>query len=147
MSSGALAFKGTATNDSAAAGYVGEYLSANTNTVSMTTATPVTITSVSLTAGDWDVEGTLQYNAAAGTLMTDAKAGINTTTNVLPTAMTAGGYVAIDAAAAAGVGHTLSTGSQRVSLASTTTVYLVGQATFTVSTMTGSGFIRARRIR
>jgi hypothetical protein len=138
---------GTNTNDSASAGMIGEYISGSASIVSMTTATPVTITSVSLTAGDWDVEGTLQYNAAAGTLMTDAKAGINTTTNVLPTAITAGGYVAIDAPAAAGVGHTLQTGHQRVSIAATTTVYLVGQATFTVSTMTGSGFIRARRAR
>jgi hypothetical protein len=35
----------------------------------------------------------------------------------------------------------------RVSLASTTTVFLVAQASFGVSTMTCDGFIRARRVR
>ena len=35
----------------------------------------------------------------------------------------------------------------RVSLTTTTTVYLVSHARFTVSTLGGYGFIRARRVR
>ncbi len=113
----------------------------------MTSTASKTITSVSLTAGDWDVEGTIQFNPAGGTITSNAKAGVNTTTDTLPAAMTAGGYVAIDATTAASVSHTLQTGTQRQSLAGTTTVFLVAQATFSVSTMTASGFIRARRVR
>ncbi len=142
-----VTLQGTRTNDSAASGKIGEYLTGQTSTTSMTSGISVTLASVSLTAGDWDVEGTTQLNPAVTTVISNAKAGVNTTNNTLPGPMTAGGYSAIDATTAAGSGHVMQTGSQRLSLTTTTTVYLVGQATFTISTMTGDGFIRARRVR
>ena len=42
---------------------------------------------------------------------------------------------------------TISAGMRRISLSGTSTIYLIGYATFTVSTMTAYGFIGARRVR
>jgi hypothetical protein len=59
---------GTATNDSAAAGDVGEYVSsviATGSATSFTTATAKNITSISPTAGDWDVQGECWINSSA----------------------------------------------------------------------------------
>jgi hypothetical protein len=145
--SAGVALRGAPTNSAAVAGFIGEYLTNNTNTVAMTSGVAITITSLSLSPGDWDVEGTLQFNPAGSTITQAATAGINLTNNTLPAAMTAGGVNQVIATSAAGFSHILPTGSQRVSIAVTTTVYLVGYVVFSTSTMTGSGFIRARRMR
>ena len=55
---------GTTTNDDAAAGKIGEYQSAGIgfgSAISLTTATPANVTSISLTAGDWDVSGVIYF--------------------------------------------------------------------------------------
>lgn len=141
--------KGTATNDSAAAGYIGEFVSgtAVAGSVSLTTATTANITSISLTAGDWDVSGGVTFTTAASTSVTQAIAGISTTTATLG----ADGTYARNTIAAfvPGAIEWLDQISPtvRISVAATTTVYLVGQSTFTVSTQTAGGFITARRVR
>lgn len=140
---------GTATNDAANAGNIGEFISSTVlvgSQVALTTATQTNITTISLTAGDWDVFGNIVYNAAAGTVATQFVSGINTTSATLPTAP-AGGYntMAASFTAASVAAFTLST--SRLSLSGTTTVYLVGFAAFSVSTMGGYGFIGARRVR
>lgn len=132
---------GTTTNDNAAAGKVGEFVDSgvvNTNPTSSTVT--YNITSISLTAGDWDVYGAAYLNGNAATVF---QLGINTTTAALPT-----------------VGSTafgqFSTGAQfftslfvrtRISIASTTTVYLVSQSTYGGSAPTVNGEIAARRVR
>lgn len=140
---------GTATNDSAAAGGIGELLTAELavgSATSLVTATAKTIISVSLTAGDWDVNGVVNFLPAATTSLTSHSAGSSSTDNTLG----ADGTLVSDSVAAVVLGSvTLRDAfpTQRFSLASTTTVYLVGSATFTVSTMTAYGSIRARRVR
>src|ERR1019366_4169569 len=57
---------GTATNDNATAGNVGEHIQAVASNVVATDATFVNITSISLTAGDWDVTGISVYEANSG---------------------------------------------------------------------------------
>lgn len=55
---------GTATSDNADAGNVGEYVSslmAAGSAVALTTATPASMTSISLTAGDWDVDAVFDF--------------------------------------------------------------------------------------
>ncbi len=142
---------GTATNDNASAGNIGEYISsaiASASAVSLTTATAKTITSISLTAGDWDVWGNIIFAEATGTVATTIISAISTTNNALPTIT--GGTDAIqlnDASQAASSLIGQSTGTLRVSLSGTTTYYLIAQASFTVSTMTAYGFIGARRSR
>jgi len=135
---------GTTTNNNANAGSIGEYSTANASGVSLTTGTPSNLTSISLTAGDWDVTGIAQVLASGSTVLSAWNCGVSTTS------ATFGGFGTLTA-----IQGTLGTGSQqllqcpvvRLSLSSTTTVYLLGQATFTTSTASGSGFIRARRIR
>lgn len=141
---------GTVTNDDAAASRLGEYKFSNiivASAVALTTATPANVTSLSLTAGDWDVSGTVAFNPAAGTLIVDMKGGISQTSATLPTLSDTAALVDIPLSPSAGVGATIPVGRSRISLAGTTTVYLVAQSTFTVSTCSAYGFISARRVR
>jgi hypothetical protein len=144
---GGVDIKGTNTNDSAAAGDVGEYISSNVaagSAVALTTATAKTITSISLTAGDWDVSGFVAINPAATTNLTlelgcshtviDSNAGVGFVQR------TPAGYVP----AAANL-RTIPT--IRYSLNATTTIYLNAQANFTVSSCSSYGLIAARRVR
>lgn len=141
---------GSATNDSASAGNMGEYISSNIaigSAVSATTATTLNITSISLTAGDWDVRGNVGFISAAGTLPTILIGSISQTSATLPTAPNGGAYAREEISFPAAGTQIFPTGTLRISLASTTTIYLVAQATFTVSTLTAYGFIGARRAR
>ncbi|SRR6266446_5832859 len=142
---------GTATNDNAAAGSVGELISstiASGSAISLTTATPINLTSISLTAGDWDVWCVGNFVFATTTSYTQLVASISTTSATLGTLPFAVGFMS-SAANVPGSGATISVlaGPIRVSLASTTTHYCVLSQAFSVSTLTGWGGIRARRIR
>lgn len=136
---------GTTTNNSANAGSVGEYITATGTAVSLSTGTVANITSISLTAGDWDVQGNVTYNPAGTTIVQGGGAGVNTTSVTLPadpldTHMGAVNY-------GTGTAPSLIAPVQRILIASTTTVYLVAYANFTTSTCTATGIIRARRVR
>lgn len=147
---------GTATNDSASPGNVGEYVTATVavgSAVALTTATPANVTSISLTAGDWLVSGNINFAFGATTNMTQLNSSISLTTNVLGT-QAGGSGLGTDptttwSQAAAVPVNTIGVdcGPVRVTLAATTTVYLVAQGTFTVSTCSAYGTIRAWRIR
>lgn len=135
---------GTTTNNNATAGSVGEYASNSTTGTSVTSNTPLNCASVTLTAGDWDVWGTLQFNPTgitswgqfwASTNSTSATLGTNDNTFSLAATLVATSSARFQAPIA------------RYSLASTTTVYLVGQALFSGGTVTCDGFIKARRVR
>lgn len=145
---------GTTTNDNAAAGSVGEYISSTVlvgSAVSLTTSTTTNVTSISLTAGDWDVWGVINYALAAGTTITTLTGSINTVSATNPTVPGFGSYVldvwrsGSEIVGASNLIRPL--GTSRISLASTTTVYLLARAAFTVSTMTAYGLIGARRVR
>ncbi len=59
-----------------------------------------------------------------------------------------GGYMTLSLTFAAGsTAQVFPIGMTRISVASTTTIYLVGRAAFGVSTLTGYGYIGARRVR
>lgn len=140
--------RGTATNDSAAAGFIGEYGESSVafgSAVSATTATPLNITSVSLGVGDWDISALLAIAPAGTTVVTERRAGINTTSATLPT-IPAGGAIKQNYSATGQI-EAISLGTTRISLAATTTVYFVAQFTFTVSTCGGYGVLRYRRVR
>lgn len=119
------------------------------NAAVLTSATAMNLGAVSLTAGDWDVAAGASF-AAASVTGTEWKLGINRTSATIPTQsdlVTAGtGPVADINTAAISAAQSLCIGPARVSLASTTTVYLVASATFT-GTENAFGFIRARRAR
>jgi hypothetical protein len=134
---------GTTTNNNVIAGGFGEYLTATTAGTALTNNTGAACTSISLTAGDWDVSGSVSFAAAAGTTISALEAGISTTTS-LGALGTANANVQTYTTATTNI---ISTPVVRESLAGTTTINLVGLASFGVSTMTCSGFIRARRVR
>jgi hypothetical protein len=140
---------GTATNDNAAAGNIGEYISASVaagSAVPLTNNVPANVTSMSLTAGDWDVWGNITFAPAGGTVTTGLFGSINTTSAAFPVLPGTGAYVGLTVSQTGG-GGTLPVGQTRVSLAATTTVFLVAQSGFSAGTSSAYGFIGARRRR
>lgn len=142
---------GTTTNDSAAAGSVGELISASVasgSAVALTTSTSANVTSISLTAGDWDVSGIISFTGAATTTVTTQIGSISNTSATLDTS---DGRIVSQFYNGNTVYNTILTRHgippTRISLASTTTIYLVAQSTFAVSTSGAFGVLRARRIR
>lgn len=136
---------GTTTNNNANAGSVGEYTTATNTATSLTTATAANCTSVSLTAGDWDVQSVIMFTPTGTTSLTDALAGVST---VSATGGALGTYTKNTwAASVLNNNVVISSPIVRVSIAGTTTVYAIGRSTFTASTLTCDGFIRARRVR
>lgn len=145
--------QGTTTNDSASAGFIGEYASAIillANEVSINAA--ANVVTLSLTAGDWNVWGELWIDNSTGgaTLSGKTNAWISTTSATAPT-------TPADATAKASYDSTaltsgtavivLPVGPVRVSLGSTTNVFLGGLATVSAGTANGYGILKARRVR
>lgn len=138
---------GTTTNDNATTGYFGEFTSsliAVGSATSFTTATAKNVTSISLTAGDWDVEGNVSFNEGSATV-TARTAGISSTTATLPTDGSEIENGVLTTLVSEKV--TLTIPRKRFSLSGTTTVYLVGSSTFSAGTSAGYGSITARRVR
>lgn len=137
---------GTTTNNNAATGYVGEFVSANVpgaSAVSCTNGVSRDITSIALTAGDWDVTGNVRFTPSGVTSLTyTCWTSATSATQPDVSLMSA---VAIVGNAVAG----LVTPLLRVSIASTTTIYLSCNAAFAGggSSVTACGSIFARRIR
>lgn len=150
-SSSTTALKGTTTNDSAAAGYIGEYISSSAanSAVSMTAGSNFDMTSISLTAGDWDVEGNVAIAVGAGATVSVFRGWISTTSATFPTPPNAGAMfdLVFGSAVMATPTQAMPVGRIRISLSGTTTVYLSSRASFSGGTVTGGGFIGARRVR
>lgn len=144
--SGQLIGKGTATNDDAAAGYIGEYIeSKGTNVGAAATGVWKDLTSISLTAGDWDVtvSGCCQGNGAT---VTGTNIGIGTVTGDSDPGTVGQDKQAVANPTATQVSGELS--NWRIKLASTTTVYGKIMSTFSVATPNWNGFkLHARRRR
>lgn len=141
---------GTGTNDSAAAGKVGEIIESTVlvgAAVALTTATPANVTSISLTAGDWNVWGNIAFAPAATTTVTSIQGAVSQTSATLPTIPNAGAYALLQATLTTAAAQVLPLGWTRISLAATTAVYLVAQMAFGTSTATAYGYIGARRVR
>lgn len=142
---------GTTTNDNAAAGKVGEYASSIVlagAAVATSSGAPIDITTLPLTAGDWDVSGLCATQPAAGTTTTNLICNITTTANTLNNIPSDGGAFAFNnSAQPASTGESITTDIARVSLTAPATYHLVTATTFGVSTMGTYGKIRARRVR
>lgn len=127
---------------SASAGNVGELVTAQVTpgTVSLTTATVTNITSVSLTAGDWDVYGDMNFTLSGGAAPTELIGGMINSNSLL------GPYSTISGAT---TGNTVAVTVpiQRVNVSSTSTFYLNVRATYVTGAVTGGGNMYARRRR
>lgn len=143
---------GTATNNSAAAGNVGELKSSLIvagSAISLASSIPVDLTSLSLTAGDWDVTCEAQFTPGATTTINVLVVSIGTTSATLN--QTPGNFAQI------GLNNTITPGSNnymtmkagptQVSLATTTTYFCPVVGYFGTSTLTVWGILRARRMR
>lgn len=143
---------GTNTNDNAAPGYVGEYISSTVlagSAVSLTSTVVANITSIPLTSGDWDVSGNVCTTAGASTVTSELAGWISTTSATFPTAPNNGALFNDFPNSAGGTESYYPVGTIRISVpASTTvTVYLSVDTNFSVSTLAAFGFIGARRVR
>lgn len=139
---------GTTTNDNAAAGVVGEFVSSTVavgSAVALTTDTTANVTSISLTPGDWDVTGVVDFKPGATTTTTYFQGGISTVSATMGSPDT--GFSNPFAIAATSVDASEVLPVVRMSLATTTTIYLVARAGFSISTLSAYGTIRARRMR
>ena len=135
---------GTTTNNNANAGSVGEYVTAQSSLTSISAGVASNYTSVSLTAGDWDCSGSVDYVPAGTTTISQMIQGV-TTTSATVAAYPASSY--FEYAGAGGNEQVMQTPVTRISLSATTTVYLTGFAQFANSTAQARGFIRCRRVR
>lgn len=140
---------GTTTNDNAAAGCVGEYISSNIVSGAGPNAVVSTnvydITTISLTAGDWDVWATAGVGATGTPSLLFAT--INTVSATLATLPNNGAGLLDNVAGIAGGGLVLPVGMQRKSLAATTTIYLCARTDFAGGASNLYGFLGARRAR
>ena len=141
---------GTQTNDNAPTGFLGEYVIstiATGSSVALTTTVAANVTSISLTAGDWDISGAICYTFGATTSYTNLAGGASTTTGVLPSQEKLFDFETPATVPTAGADCTFVIPTIRISIAATTTIFLVTTTTFTVSTLKAYGFLAARRAR
>jgi hypothetical protein len=136
---------GTATNDNASAGNIGEFITSNipfASAISISSSTPTNITSISCTAGDWDICGNVGLTMSAGA--NPCYGWISTTSATIPdlslvseVGLASGNFTTVSMAIPVA----------RFSFSTTTTVYLTGDAVFGSGTAAGYGNIYARRVR
>jgi hypothetical protein len=145
---GGVTVQGTGTNNNAASGYIGEFISSVITSGSPTTMSSnaaTNVTSISLTAGDWDVWGNVSF-VTLGTTPTGINGWVSSTSATVPDQSLRNG---MNFLAAAGLtnGSGITAPILRFSLASTTTIYLSGFLSNTSGTGTACGGIYARRSR
>ena len=134
---------GTTTNNNANAGSVGEVITSTGSSVALTNATAANIASISLTAGDWDVWGSVGFVPTTVTSIALIAASIS------PTSAT---QVSIPNITLLNLPFTVGNQSivaptQRISLATTTTYFLVATINYAGGTEAATGTITARRRR
>lgn len=131
----------------ATAGNVGQTITnaiPSGSATALTTATAKNVTSISLTAGDWDVSGNVNFSAATATV-TGTSGGITTTSATMPTDGTevfSGVQVTLLSET-----DSVTISRKQINVSSTTTVYLVGKSTFSAGSVSAFGSITARRVR
>jgi hypothetical protein len=139
---------GVTNGSDASAGQIGEIISSNvTSGVILSTGTASNVTSISLTAGDWDVCGEVWISVGTGG-STFVVGGINNVSVTQPAANAIGtAKVQLPATFMASQTVAVSLRSCRVSVASTTIYYLLASAIFPSGTTTATGNLIARRAR
>lgn len=139
--------RGTQTNDSASAGDIGEYISSiNASATTGSTGVWKDITSITLTAGDWDIGGGLTVGNSGATL-TRLYTCIGTVSGDDQTgAVSSESLFEIDLPTTTR-DTSFAYSNYRRSISSTTTYYLKFRGTYTVSDIDAAGSIWARRVR
>jgi len=133
----ALAVTGVTDGSNAAAGKVGEVIT-NSGTVSPAASTSINVTSVTLTAGDWDVEGSVWLNNGVAAFTQTSSLSTSSAANAAVPYISFG-YTPATAPTIAGP-----VPMQRLSITGSTPVYLVTNMSVAG---TATGVIIARRRR
>ena len=128
-------------------GRIGEYQFASAGSSALTSAVAANILSITLAAGDWDVYGLVDYSTPGSVTMSRWAQDISTTGSTLsayPSTVMGFGQTFNSG----GSGNcTLPTPMQRISIAVSTTVYLVSYCFFSAGSLNAAGSIKARRAR
>ena len=135
-------YPGNTGNLGANPGNIGEYVT-NSGSAGLTSGLAADVAHIDLIDGDWDVWGSFVSTPAGGTTQSQIRAWINTASATDPGAPNKGAYVTLQQTIGAGLSQCLPVGSIRVE--GGVTVYLTANVTFAGSTLTGEGFIAARR--
>jgi hypothetical protein len=127
--------RGVTDGSDAAAGEVGEYLTASATGVALVSNVPINVVSLDLTAGDWDVAGNAQISSPGGTRNIFGAGLDGIDTQISATFPTTGTTV-----------NGINAALKRYNVTAATTVWLQALGSFSGSA-TASGTIRARRAR
>ena len=152
MVSNTSVLNGVTDGSNAAAGQIGEYISANNTAGSaLTTGVGLNVATLNLPAGDWDVWGQTIFAEGANTIPTVLASATSPVSGTVPTpAQLAAGTGAMSQVCATmtkGLNQIMQTGPDRYNSNAAQTIYLVAQATFSGGALTVTGFISARRQR
>lgn len=145
---------GTTAGGNATAGDYGEYISCNPGSnVSVVSATGgyINICSMSLTAGDWDVQANVTFQPGSATNATSYYAGISTLSGGIDAVNgTAGGFTSFSGSLTNSFAYWFPISRRRLNVSSTTTIYLIGAtvcSSVTGATWNAGSFMNARRVR
>lgn len=137
---------GTTAADNASAGKVGEVFVSSIvlgSAISITSATNKNLTSITVTAGDWDVFANVLFTPSVA--FSAALCGVSTTTATFPDSSLLAWVQTTTAILSGATG--LTAPYQRINVNGSTTIYIVANATFAAGTATICGQILARRVR
>jgi hypothetical protein len=130
----------------AAPGIIGEIISANlpvASKITLTTGVAADIVSISLSPGDWDIDGVVYFDATIKAEMLWSWA--NTVSVTMPSQDQ--GSVIFDQNTANGQNTSMTLPTWRLNSSTPQTVYLTCRGDFISGTLSACGGIRARRVR
>lgn len=134
--------QGVKNGATAVSGQVGQVITNTGTGVSVSSGTAANCTSITLTAGDWDVWGNVSFVPGSGTSQTAILASTSSVSATLANPP----YVAVlQAAFPTNAGQSLSVSPLIVNTTSTITEYLVAQASFSGGTESVTCILNARR--
>ena len=143
-----LSLVGVTNGSDALAGQIGEVISSVVPSpgVTLTTSVAANVTSIALTAGDWDVQGEVWFAQSAN--LTQIQTGVTPVSAAIPTSPTIDrAIVLINATLTGGARECVGLRTCRVSLSAGAAYYLVATAIFASGTASAYGNIWARRVR
>lgn len=146
---GGTAITGTNTNDSAAAGCIGEYVESIVGPVNApATGTYGDLTSITLSAGDWDVSANaLAPNTGGVTYTGNASIGIGTASGNSSSGLVSGSTSSPANPSVSSYDSSMAVPTLRKSLSGSTTIYLKMRQAYSAGTPVFYGRISARRVR
>lgn len=140
---------GVSNGSDALAGQIGEVISnvrVVASALTLTTGVVVNVCTITLTPGDWDVQGNIWYSVGAGG-GSNIQCGISNVSATIPADASISQTRMTDNIPGMGAGQMRSLGACRASVATATTYYLYGSLTFVSGTSTVYGAMWARRMR